>query len=104
MHCFASGKKMAEEVLNLGFHLAFGGLITFKSLNDLRDVVSEVPLEKLLLETDSPYLTPDPYRGKRNEPLNVKYVAEKVADIKGISVEEVAKKTTYNAKNVYNIK
>ncbi len=104
MHCFASGKKMAKEVLNLGFHLAFGGLITFKNLSDLREVVSEVPLEKLLLETDSPYLTPDPYRGKRNEPLYVKYVAEKVAEIKDISVEEVAKKTTFNAKKVYNIK
>ena len=103
MHCFASDKKLANEVLDLGFYLAFGGLITFKNLQDLRDVVKDVPLDRMLLETDAPYLTPEPYRGKRNEPLYVKYVAEKVAEIKGISLEKVAQKTSENAKAVYNL-
>ncbi len=103
MHCFASDKKMAKEILDLGFYIAFGGLITFKNLSDLREVVKEVPLDRLLIETDSPYLTPEPHRGKRNEPAYVKFVAEKIAEIKGISVEEVAKVTTENAKKVYNI-
>jgi len=103
MHCFASDKKMAREILDLGFYIAFGGLITFKNLNNLREVVKEVPINKILVETDAPYLTPDPYRGKRNEPLYVKYVAEKIAEIKGLSKEEIAKKTTQNAKKVYNI-
>lgn len=103
MHCFASDKKMAKEILDLGFYIAFGGLITFKNLSDLRDVVKEVPLDRLLIETDSPYLTPEPHRGKRNEPAYVKFVAEKIAEIKGIAVEEVAKITTENAKKVYNI-
>jgi len=103
MHCFASDKKMASEILDLGFYIAFGGLITFKNLNNLREVVKEVPINKILVETDAPYLTPDPYRGKRNEPLYVKYVAEKISEIKGLSKEEIAKKTTQNAKKVYNI-
>lgn len=103
MHCFASDKKMAKEILDLGFYIAFGGLITFKNLANLREVVKEVPMNKILVETDAPYLTPDPYRGKRNEPLYVKYVVEKIAEVKGLSEEEVAKKTTENAKKVYNI-
>jgi len=103
MHCFASDKKMAREILDLGFYIAFGGLITFKNLNNLREVVKEVPINKILVETDAPYLTPDPYRGKRNEPLYVKYVVEKIAEIKNLSKEEVDKKTTQNAKKVYNI-
>lgn len=103
MHCFASDKKMAKEILDLGFYIAFGGLITFENLANLREVVKEVPMNKILVETDAPYLTPDPYRGKRNEPLYVKYVVEKIAEVKGLSEEEVAKKTTENAKKVYNI-
>ncbi|MGM0409865.1 MAG: TatD family hydrolase [Bacillota bacterium] len=103
MHCFASDKKMAKEILDLGFYIAFGGLITFKNLSNLRDVVKEVPLDRLLIETDSPYLTPEPHRGKRNEPAYVKFVAEKIAEIKGIAVEEVTKITTENAKKVYDI-
>lgn len=103
MHCFASDKKMAKEILDLGFYIAFGGLITFKNLRDLREVVKEVPKDRLLIETDSPYLTPEPHRGKRNEPAYVKFVAEKIAEIKGISVEEVAKVTTENAKKAYNL-
>ncbi|MGM0437006.1 MAG: TatD family hydrolase [Bacillota bacterium] len=103
MHCFASDKEMAKEILDLGFYIAFGGLITFNNLNNLREVVKEVPINKLLVETDAPYLTPEPYRGKRNEPLYVKYVAEKIAEIKNLSLKEVAQKTTDNAKKVYNI-
>lgn len=103
MHCFASDKKMAREILNLGFNIAFGGLITFNNLSNLREVVSEVPLNKILVETDAPYLTPEPYRGKRNEPSYIKYVADKIAEVKNVSLEKVAKETTANAKKVYEI-
>ena len=103
MHCFASDVKMAKEALDLGLYLAFGGLITFSNLDNLRRVVKNVPMDKMLIETDAPYLTPDPYRGKRNEPLYVKYVAEKIAEIKDLSLEEVAEITTRNAERIYNI-
>ena len=104
MHCFASDKKMARKALDLGLYLAFGGLITFSNLDNLRSIVKDVPLDRLLVETDAPYLTPDPYRGKRNEPLYVKHVAEKIAEIKNISLQEVAETTTKNAEKIYKLK
>ena len=82
--------------------LAFGGVITFNSAWELRNVVKAVPLDRILIETDCPYLTPDPYRGKRNEPSYLKLVAEQIALIKGLSVEEVAEITSGNARKVYN--
>lgn len=103
MHCFASDLKMARECLALGLYLAFGGVTTFKNAKNLQGVVREVPLEKLLLETDSPYLTPHPHRGKRNEPVYVRYVAEKIAELKQIPLKEVAEKTTANAREVFNL-
>jgi TatD DNase family protein len=103
LHCFNSDIKMANECLNLNLYIAFGGMITFKKSESLRQVVKEVPLNRILIETDSPYLAPNPYRGKRNEPSYVRYVADKIAEIKGISLEEVAQYSTDNAKKVYRI-
>lgn len=104
MHCFGYGLDMAERCLEHNLYLAFGGVITFKNAENLRTVVKNIPLKKILIETDCPYLTPDPYRGKRNQPAYVKLVAEEIAEIKNISLKEVAEKTTENAFKVYNIK
>jgi TatD DNase family protein len=102
-HCFSGSLEMAREVLNLGFYLSVGGTLTFKNAAKLPEIVKEVPFERLLLETDSPYLTPVPYRGRRNEPLHVRLVAEKVAELRGLSVEEVARQTTSNTCRCFGI-
>ena len=100
MHCFTGTAKQAEEAFALGFHLGIGGVVTFKNAG-LDKVVSELPLEWLVLETDSPYLAPVPYRGKRNESVHVRIVAEQVAALKSIDLQEVATVTTANAKNIF---
>ena len=102
-HCFSGSLERAREVLKLGFYLSVGGTLTFKNAAKLPEVVKEVPFERLLLETDSPYLTPAPYRGRRNEPLHVRLVAEKVAELRGLSVEEVARQTTANTYRCFGI-
>ncbi|MCK4946553.1 MAG: TatD family hydrolase [Alphaproteobacteria bacterium] len=96
MHCFSSSQKLAEESLALGFYISFSGIITFKKSDELREVVKYVPLDRILVETDSPYLAPLPHRGKRNEPAFVVHTAQMVAELKGVSPEEVAKQTTKN--------
>lgn len=101
IHSFSGRWSQAEEYFELGFYISFNGLITFA--RDYDKVIKNAPLERLLIETDCPYLTPVPYRGKRNEPSYVKYVAEKIAEIKGVSFEEVAQITTENAKKLFNI-
>lgn len=101
IHCFASNLKFAKKILDLNLLLSFTGLLTFNK--DLENVVKEIPLEKIMIETDSPYLTPKPHRGKRNEPYMVKYVAQKIADIKNISFEEVANTTTKNAVKFFGL-
>jgi len=101
LHSFSGTMVQAQEYLAMGFYLGFNGIITFA--RDYDRVVKEMPLEKLLLETDCPYLTPIPFRGKRNEPSYVKYVAQKVAELRGISVEEVAEATTRNARELFGI-
>ena len=101
IHCFTGTLDFAKNLLNLNCLISFSGIITFKKSNDLRDVVKYVPLERMLIETDSPYLSPDPFRGKSNEPANVKIVAENVALIKGISLNVVAELTTKNFKNFF---
>ena len=101
IHCFTGGLKFAKKLLELGCLISFSGIITFKKSSDLRNVVKYVPIEKMLIETDSPYLSPDPFRGKSNEPANVKIVAETVASIKQITFEEVASSTTKNFKNFF---
>ena len=101
IHCFTGTLDFAKKLLDLNCIISFSGIITFKKSNNLRDVVKYVPLEKMLIETDSPYLSPDPFRGKSNEPANVKIVAETIASIKQISFGEVASSTTTNFENFF---
>ena len=96
MHCFTESYDMAKKAIDLGFYISFSGIITFKNAETLRETVKKIPIENILIETDSPYLAPVPNRGKLNEPSNVKYVAEKIAELKGISIEDVAEITTNN--------
>ena len=100
-HSFTGTLEEAREYLNLGFYLGFNGIITFARQYD--EVVIHTPLDRILLETDAPYLTPEPYRGKRNEPAFVLEVAKKVAELKGVSFEEVVKKTTQNVSKLFRI-
>ena len=101
IHCFTGDYETARAYLNLGFYLSFTGIITFKNAELLRDVVRKVPLDRMLVETDSPYLTPVPHRGKRNEPGFVHFVAETVASVKGVVLDEVARVTTNNARELF---
>ena len=101
MHCFTESLAVAEAAMELGFYISFSGIGTFKSSRELQDVARAVPLERLLIETDSPYLAPVPYRGKTNEPSYVPKVAEKVAELKGLSVERVAAASTANFMNLF---
>ena len=96
MHCFTESYEMAKQAIDLGFYISFSGIITFKNAETLRETVKKIPIENILIETDSPYLAPVPNRGKLNEPANVIYVAEKIAELKGIPVEKVAEITTNN--------
>lgn len=100
IHCFSYGKEMAREYLNMGLYLGIGGVVTFKNAKKLKEVVEYAPLEQLVLETDSPYLSPEPNRGKRNSSLNLPYVAEMIGEIKGVSAEEVVAVTEANAKRL----
>ncbi len=100
IHFFVGSNETAKKFLDLGFYLSFGGAITFKSAEDHRERVRYAPLDRIVLETDAPYVTPEPYRGKRNEPVFVKKVAEKIAEIKQISFEEVRRITFENTKAI----
>ena len=100
IHCFASNLEFAKQILSIGYYISFTGLITF--VKELEEVVRLVPLEKIMLETDSPYLAPIPHRGKQNEPSNVLYVANKIAEIKETSVEKIAETTTVTAHMVFS--
>lgn len=103
MHSYSSSVEMAKKYINMGFYISFSGPITFKNAKQPKQVAKEIPLEYIMIETDCPYLTPEPHRGKRNEPVNVRYVAGTIAELKGISFEEVAQKTSKNVKNLFNI-
>jgi TatD DNase family protein len=96
MHCFTETWEVAQAALELGFHISFSGIVTFKNAQALKDVARRVPLERMLVETDSPYLAPVPHRGKTNQPAFVKHVAEEIARLRGIAFEEVARATTEN--------
>lgn len=102
-HCFSGSIEMARELLNKNFYISIGGTVTFKNAKKVIDVVKYIPDDRLLVETDCPYLTPEPYRGKRNESTYVKYVAQKIAEIKGMEFEQIANITTQNAKRIFNI-
>ena len=94
---------MAREYLNMGLYLGIGGVVTFKNAKKLKEVVEYAPLEQLVLETDSPYLSPEPNRGKRNNSAYIRYVAEKIAEVKGITYEEVVEQTEKNARDMYRL-
>lgn len=104
IHCFTGTAEQAKKFLGLGFYIGFTGLITFKKKTEwLWEIVKQTPLDKILVETDAPFLSPEPYRGKRNEPSYVRYVAQKVAELKGLTPEEVAQATTANAKRLFRL-
>ncbi|BBB66814.1 hypothetical protein UNDYM_2561 [Undibacterium sp. YM2] len=96
MHCFTESLEVAQAAVDLGFYISFSGILTFKSAKDLQAVAKALPLDRILIETDSPYLAPAPHRGKMNEPGFVRHVGEFLADLKGISVKEVQETTTRN--------
>lgn len=103
VHCFSYTKEMAREYLNMDFYFGIGGVITFKNAKKLKEPVEYIPMEKILLETDSPYLAPEPNRGKRNTSLNLPCVAEAIAELKGISYEEVVEITEANARRLFRL-
>jgi len=103
IHCYSGSVESAKILLNMGYYISFAGPVTFKNANTALDVIRYVPNDRMLIETDSPYLAPVPHRGKRNCPLYVREVAAKIAEIKGMDFEEVAEITTKNAKKVYRI-
>ncbi|MBQ9991945.1 MAG: TatD family hydrolase [Firmicutes bacterium] len=103
IHCFSGSKEMARICLDMGFDIAFGGALTFQNARNLLEVCAYVPMENMLTETDCPYLTPHPHRGKTNEPAFVAYVAERIASIKGLPFDEVAQITYANALRVYGL-
>jgi TatD DNase family protein len=96
LHCFSSGRQLAEEALEYGFYISLSGIVTFKKSEELRAIVKDVPMDRLLVETDAPYLAPLPYRGKRNEPAYVAHTAACVAGVKGVDPAELARQTTAN--------
>ena len=102
-HCCQLNQELVRQALELGYYISFAGPITFKNSKNAPEVIKMVPIDRILIETDSPYLAPEPNRGKRNDCRNVKYVAQKIADVKGITIEEVAQKTYENAMRIFNI-
>lgn len=103
VHCFSYSAEMAQEYVKMGFYIGVGGVVTFKNGRKLKEVVEAIPMEKILLETDSPYLSPEPNRGKRNSSLNIPYIAQTIAEIKGIPYDEVIAVTEANARRMYRI-
>jgi len=102
-HCCQLNQELVRQALELGYYISFAGPITFKNSKNAPEIIKMVPMDRILIETDSPYLSPEPNRGKRNDCRNVKYVAQKIADVKGITIEEVAQKTYENAMRIFNI-
>ncbi len=102
IHCFSGSLEMAKNYIKINSYLGIGGVLTFKN-SKLKEVIKEIDLKYLLLETDSPFLTPEPYRGKQNEPYNIIYVANKIAEVKNISLDDVLKQTSLNAKDLFDI-
>lgn len=103
MHCFTESWSVAEAALAMGFYISFSGIVSFKSAKDLKEVARRVPLERMLIETDSPYLAPMPHRGKRNEPAYVRHVAEEIASLRGIALERVGEVTSRNFHDLFRI-
>lgn len=103
IHCFSYSLEMAREYVKMGYYIGVGGVVTFKNARKLKEVVQEIPMERIVLETDCPYLAPEPFRGKRNSSLNLTYVAQAVAELKGTSPEDVICRTEENARKLYNL-
>jgi TatD DNase family protein len=103
MHCFSENLDVARRAMELNFYISFSGIVTFKNATQLQHVAKEIPIERMLIETDSPYLAPVPHRGKQNHPALVKHVAEAIAQLRGISFDEVAKQTTENFYRCFNL-
>lgn len=103
IHCYSYSPEMAELFVSMGYYIGIGGVVTFKNAKKLAETAERIPLERILVETDSPYLSPEPYRGKRNHSGNIKYVIEKIAQIRGITPEEVERQTEINARNMYGL-
>ena len=103
IHCYSYSVEQAREYIKMGFHIGVGGVVTFKNSRKLQEVVEDIPLEKIVLETDSPYMAPVPFRGTRNSALNIPYIAEKIAEIKDIPVEKVYDTTYANALEMYKM-
>ncbi|MDD2720308.1 MAG: TatD family hydrolase [Gallionella sp.] len=104
MHCFTESWEVAQAALAMGFYISFSGIVTFKNAKQLKEVAQRVPLERILIETDAPYLAPVPFRGKLNEPAYVKHVAEEIALLRGISLDEVGQRTTENFTRLFGVK
>lgn len=102
-HCFSGNAEFAQKCIDKGYYIAIGGVVTFKNAKDLKEAAKIIPIDKLLLETDAPYLAPVPFRGKLNSPAYLKYIAQEIANIKNIDIEEIKKQTTLNAKKVFGI-
>ena len=102
-HCCPLNRELVKEGLKLGFYISCAGPVTFKNSKNADEIIKMIPNDKILIETDSPYLSPEPLRGKRNNPINVKYIAEKIAEVKGKTAEEIGKITYENAKKAYKI-
>lgn len=103
MHCFSGDAEYAKQVMDLGFSISIAGPVTFPKAQALRDAIKDIPIERMLVETDSPYLTPQPFRGKRNEPAYVRYTAEEIAKVKGLTFDDVARITSFNAMQLFGI-
>ena len=103
-HCCPLNRELVKEALKLGYYISLSGVITFKNTKNADEIINMIPEDKLLIETDSPYLSPEPFRGKRNNCMNVKYVADKIAKVKNRTIEEIAQITNINAKKIFNIK
>lgn len=103
IHCFSYSKELAREYVKMGFYIGIGGVVTFKNGKKLKEIAEEIPLERILLETDCPYLAPVPFRGKRNSSLYIPYIAQEIANLKGITYEEVVAQTELNGKKLFGI-
>lgn len=103
MHCFTESLEVAQAAMELGFYISFSGIVTFKNAKNVKEVACRIPLERMLIETDAPYLAPVPYRGKLNQPAYVKHVAEEIASLQGIPLEQVAQQTTANFRHLFKL-
>ena len=103
IHCYSYSKEMAQEFIGMGYYIGVGGVVTFKNAKKLKETVESIPLERILLETDCPYMAPEPYRGTRNDSSNIPYVIAKIAELKGITAEEVERVTEQNARKLFSL-